>query len=135
MKQYKVVKEFGCAKKGDIFNESTEGYFEMDSTSECVDMYSNRNMCISSNIISTLLGAQFIEELKSETEEETFAQDKLTSISNFINEMKKQYEQDHQNLINEYNEGNLPACVKVEADTVYFNMNKVLTKIEDLINE
>lgn len=135
MKQYKVVKEFGCAKKGDIFNESTEGYFEMDSTSECVDMYSNRNMCVSSNIISTLLGAQFIEELKSETEKETFAQDKLTSISNFINEMKKQYEQDHQNLINEYNEGNLPACVKVEADTVYFNMNKVLTKIEDLINE
>lgn len=135
MKQYKVVKEFGCAKKGDIFNESTEGYFEMDSTSECVDMYSNRNMCVSSDIISTLLDAQFIEELKSETEEETFAQDKLTSISNFINEMKKQYEQDHQNLINEYNEGNLPACVKVEADTVYFNMNKVLTKIEDLINE
>lgn len=135
MKQYKVVKEFGCAKKGDIFNESAEGYFEMDSTSECVDMYSSRNMCVSSNIISTLLDAQFIEELKSETEEETFAQDKLTSISNFINEMKKQYEQDHQNLINEYNEGNLPACVKVEADTVYFNMNKVLTKIEDLINE
>lgn len=135
MKQYKVVKEFGCAKKGDIFNESAEGYFEMDSTSECVDMYSNRNMCVSSNIISTLLGAQFIEELKSETEEKTPTQDKLTSISNFINEMKKQYEQDHQNLINEYNEGNLPACVKVEADTVYFNMNKVLTKIEDLINE
>lgn len=135
MKQYKVVKEFGCAKKGDIFNESTEGYFEMDSTSECVDMYSSRNMCISPDIISTLLGAQFIEEFKSETKEETFAQDKLTSISNFINEMKKQYEQDHQNLINEYNEGNLPACVKVEADTVYFNMNKVLTKIEDLINE
>ena len=135
MKQYKVVKEFGCAKKGDIFNESAEGYFEMDSTSECVDMYSNRNMCVSSNIINTLLNAQFIEELKSETEKETFAQDKLTSISNFINEMKKQYEQDHQNLINEYNEGNLPACVKVEADTVYFNMNKVLTKIEDLINE
>lgn len=135
MKQYKVVKEFGCAKKGDIFNESTEGYFEMDSTSECVDMYSNRNMCVSSDIISTLLDAQFIEEFKSETEEETFAQDKLTSISNFINEMKKQYEQDHQNLINEYNEGNLPACVKVEADTVYFNMNKVLTKIENLINE
>ena len=49
--------------------------------------------------------------------------------------MKKQYEQDHQNLINEYNEGNLPACVKVEADTVYFNMNKILTKIEELINE
>jgi hypothetical protein len=135
MKQYKVVKEFGCAKKGDIFNESAEGYFEMDSTSECVDMYSSRNMCVSSNIISTLLGAQFIEELKSETEEKTPTQDKLTSISNFINEMKKQYEQDHQNLINEYNEGNLPACVKVEADTVYFNMNKVLTKIEDLINE
>lgn len=135
MKQYKVVKEFGCAKKGDIFNESAEGYFEMDSTSECVDMYSSRNMCVSSNIISALLGAQFIEELKSETEEKTHTQDKLTSISNFINEMKKQYEQDHQNLINEYNEGNLPACVKVEADTVYFNMNKVLTKIEDLINE
>lgn len=135
MKQYKVIKEFGCAKKGDIFNETSEGYFEMDSTSECVDVYSNRNMCVSSDIINTLLDAQFIEEFKSETKEETFAQDKLTSISNFINEMKKQYEQDHQNLINKYNEGNLPACVKVEADTVYFNMNKVLTKIEDLINE
>lgn len=135
MKQYKVIKEFGCAKKGDIFYETSEGYFEMDNTSECVDMYSNRNMCISPNIINTLLDAKFVEEFNSETKEEEFAKDKLTSISNFIYEAKEQYKKDHDSLIDEYNEGNLPACVKVEADTVYFNMNKILTKIEELINE
>ena len=135
MKQYKVIKEFGCAKKGDIFYETSEGHFEMDNTSECVDMYSNRNMCISPNIINTLLDAKFVEEFNSETKEEEFAKDKLTSISNSIYEAKEQYKKDHDSLVDEYNEGNLPACVKVEADTVYFNMNKILTKIEELINE
>lgn len=135
MKQYKVIKEFGCAKKGDIFYETSEGHFEMDNTSECVDMYSNRNMCISPNIINTLLDAKFVEEFNSETKEEEFAKDKLTSISNFIYEAKEQYKKDHDSLVDEYNEGNLPACVKVGADTVYFNMNKILTKIEELINE
>ena len=47
----------------------------------------------------------------------------------------EQYENDHNELVEQYNEGEVPQCVKVEADTVYFNMTKVLKHIQGLINE
>lgn len=131
MKQYKVIKDFSSARKGDIFEENEEGIFEMEHRSYCNDVYNSRTMYISSSIASSLSNEGFLEEI----EEKSFAEEKLNSISNFISEMKKQYKEDYNNLIDEYNEGNLPTCVKTEADTVYFNMNKLLTKIEELINE
>lgn len=131
MEKYKVIKEFGCAKKGDVFEKNEEGYFEMDMISECTDMYSSRNMCISPSIVDTLVSDEHLAKIEESSE----AEEKLKSISEYITELVEQYEKDHEDLIAEYNEGSLPACVKVEADTVYFNMNKVLTKIKDLLNE
>jgi hypothetical protein len=34
-----------------------------------------------------------------------------------------------------YNDQEIPTCVKVEADTVYYNLTKVLNTIKDIINE
>ena len=34
MKQYKVIKEFGCAQKGDVLKENEEGLFELSV--ECI---------------------------------------------------------------------------------------------------
>jgi hypothetical protein len=54
---------------------------------------------------------------------------------NFVEEKIEQYTSDHEALTAQYNEGDVPQCVKVEADTVYFNLIKVLNKIKDIINE
>ena len=133
MKQYKVIKEFGCAQKGDILNENEEGIFELVVECNCDDCHCSRSICISSDIADTLALAGYLEEF--EEVKECKAELKLKEISEHIDEMLKQYAEDHDALIEQYNEGELPACIKVEADTVYHNMTKVLKHIQELINE
>ena len=133
MKTYKVIKEFGCAQKGDILHENEEGLFELVVECNCDDCYSSRSICISSDVADTLALASYLEEF--EEAEECAAETKLREISEHINEMLEQYENDHNALIDQYNEGDVPQCVKVEADTVYYNMTKVLKHIQELINE
>ena len=134
MKTYKVIKEFGCAQKGDVLNENKEGLFELVVECDCNDCYSSRFVCISSDIADTLALAGYLEELE-EQEPEHPDTTKLNAVSEHIKELLEQYENDHAELTDQFNEGDVPMCVKVEADTVYFNMTKVLKHIQDLINE
>lgn len=134
MKQYKVIKEFGCAQKGDVLQENEEGLLELTVECDCSDCYSSRSICISSDIADTLALAGYLEEAKEMTTV-SIAEDKLEEVLNFIDEKLEQYEQDHEALTAQYNEGDVPQCVKVEADTVYFNLIKVLNKIKDIIHE
>jgi hypothetical protein len=130
---YKVIKEFGCAQKGDVLHENEEGLFELNVECDCSDCYSSRSICISSDIAATLESAGYLQKF-----EETITmkcEDKLIAVMNFIDEKLEQYTADHEALTAQYNEGDLPQCVKVEADTVYFNLIKVLNKIKEIINE
>lgn len=131
MKQYKVIKEFGCAQKGDVLKENEEGLFELNVECDCDDMYCSRSICISSDIANTLVSAEYLEELE-EVEADCA---KVVKVLEFCNEKIEQYTADHEALIAQYNEGEVPQCVKVEADTVYFNLIKVLNKIKDIVNE
>ena len=129
---YKVIKEFGCAQKGDILNENEEKLFELSVECDCDDCYCSRNVCISSDVADTLAHAGYLEEVVEVT---NTAEIKLEAISKHIDEMLEQYTNDHNMLTKQYEEGDLPQCVMVEADTVYFNMKKVLKHIQGLINE
>lgn len=131
MKQYKVIKEFGCAQKGDVLKENEEGLFELSVECDCADMYCSRSICISADIANTLVSAKFLEEFE-EVDADCV---KVVKVLEFCNEKIEQYTADHETLIAQYNEGEVPQCVKVEADTVYFNLIKVLNKIKDIINE
>ena len=132
MKTYKVIKEFGCAQKGDVLHENEEGLFELNVECDCSDCYSSRSICISSDIADTLATAGYLEEFE---EEVICPIAKLNEISNFVETKIEQYTADHEALTAEYNEGAVPHCVKVEADIVYFNLNKVLNKIKEIIHE
>ena len=131
MKQYKVIKEFGCAQKGDVLKENEEGLFELSVECDCNDMYCSRSICISSDIADTLVSAEYLEEF----EEMETADARILKVLNFCEEKIEQYTADHEALTAQYNEGEVPQCVKVEADTVYFNLIKILNKIKDIINE
>ena len=133
MKQYKVIKEFGCAQKGDVLNENEEGIFELVVECNCDDCHCSRSICISSDIADTLATAGYLEEFEEMIV--SIAEDKLSEVLNFVEEKIEQYTADHEALTEQYNEGDVPQCVKVEADTVYFNLLKVLNKIKDIINE
>lgn len=130
---YKVIKEFGCAQKGDVLHENEEGLFELNVECDCSDCYSSRSICISSDVADTLATAGYLEKIKEIIV--SIAEDKLSEVLNFIEEKIEQYTADHEALTAQYNEGDVPQCVKVEADTVYFNLIKVLNKIKDIINE
>lgn len=130
---YKVIKEFGCAQKGDVLHENEEGLFELNVECDCSDCYSSRSICISSDIAATLALAGYLEEFEEMVV--SIAEDKLSEVLNFVEEKIEQYTADHEALTEQYNEGDVPQCVKVEADTVYFNLLKVLNKIKDIINE
>ena len=130
---YKVIKEFGCAQKGDVLHENEEGLFELNVECDCSDCYSSRSICISSDIATTLALAGYLEEFEEMVV--SIAEDKLSEVLNFVEEKIEQYTADHEALTEQYNEGDVPQCVKVEADTVYFNLFKVLNKIKDIINE
>ena len=132
MKTYKVIKEFGCAQKGDVLQENEEGLFELNVESDCSDCYSSRSICISSDIANTLAIAGYLEEFE---EKVICPIAKLNEVSNFVETKIEQYTEDHEALTAQYNEGDVPPCVKVEADTVYFNLIKVLNKIKEIINE
>lgn len=132
MKTYKVIKEFGCAQKGDVLQENEEGLFELNVESDCSDCYSSRSICISSDIANTLALAGYLEEFE---EKVICPIAKLNEVSNFVETKIEQYTEDHEALTAQYNEGDVPPCVKVEADTVYFNLIKVLNKIKEIINE
>ena len=130
---YKVIKEFGCAQKGDVLHENEEGLFELNVECDCSDCYSSRSICISSDIADTLATAGYLEEFEEMVV--SIAEDKLSEVLNFVEEKIEQYTADHEALTEQYNEGDVPQCVKIEADTVYFNLIKVLNKIKDIINE
>ena len=130
---YKVIKEFGCAQKGDVLHENEEGLFELNVECDCSDCYSSRSICISSDIADTLATAGYLEEFEEMIV--SISEDKLSEVLNFVEEKIEQYTADHEALTAQYNEGDVPQCVKVEADTVYFNLIKVLNKIKEIINE
>lgn len=134
MKMYKVIKEFGCAQKGDVLHENEEGLFELCVECDCSDCYSSRSVCISADVADTLVLAGYLEEI-AEMTSTCISEDKLEEVLNFIEEKIEQYTADHEALEAQYNEGDVPQCVKVEADTVYFNLIKVLNKIKEIINE
>lgn len=129
---YKVIKEFGCAQKGDILNENEEGLFELSVECNCDDCHCSRNVCISSDIADTLAHAGYLEKFEKEV---ICPIAKLNEVLNFVETKIEQYTEDHEALTAQYNEGDLPQCVKVEADTVYFNLIKVLNKIKEIIHE
>ena len=140
MKTYKVIKSFGSAKKGDIFTQvydikhnDTKTY-EMSRTDEHKDGESVTQVLItmSQDIIDELVDKGFMIEVK---EESNNYEQKLNDISEYVDELIDTYENSYQDMLKSFNDGDVQPCVKVEAETVYYNMIKVLNSIKNKINE
>jgi hypothetical protein len=136
--KYKVTKEFGYAKKGDVFTENEDGLFEFTTEDCCEDFHSTARTVVSADIANNLVASGHLVAITEDDSDDTLvnaADEKLNKVNDFIDEKLLQYAKDHDALLGQYQEGELPLCAKVEADTVYFNLNKLLTKIKELINE
>lgn len=131
MKQYKVIKEFACAKKGDVltYNEDSD-LFEFDITSNG----GYRTMFVDEETADEFVEEGFLEVFDNEFKQVSVEEYKLNKVSEMIDEMLDQYEQDGKTVQDKYDKGEIPTCVKVEVDTVHYNITKVLNKIKEVIN-
>lgn len=136
--KYKVVKEFACAKKGDILTWNDDNMmFEFNYK----DDNSERAMFMDEQTCEEYADDGYVIRIENEDEcscddmliEEL--SDKLTKIESTIDDLLTKYEEDHKQMNEAYNDQEIPTCVKVEADTVYYNLTKVLNTIKDIINE
>lgn len=135
MKDYKVIKEFASAQKGDMltYNEDTNLY-EFSMTTENDNEKCSRYICMDEETAEEFVESGNLLVIEDENEELS-AIDKLCALSDLVDTLEAQYKKDHDALVEAYNNQEIPTCVKVEADTVYFNMNQILKKVKEIINE
>lgn len=124
--KYTFRKDFGFFKANDVLTWDEDlNAFTMDVKED----NGFRSAMIDANTAEDL----YEEGLLTKVEPKN---DKINATVEFIDSLLKQYEDDYEEVMQKYKEGKVQPCVKVEAETVYFNLTKVLNKVrEELTNE
>lgn len=112
MLKYKVIKDFGSARKGDVLVNSVEDpqVFTMECSNGDIegDNYSYRSMSISDDIADLYVEEGYLEEVED---------NKSTKVVDLIDNLVDQYDKDYKEVMDKYSEGKVPPCVKLEAET------------------
>ena len=142
MEGYKVIKDFSFAKKGDVFTKVKDlNLWELQKSEVVSDTKTYTLMAFDSSTMEELANKDYViwygEEVEKDNNEDECecCCDKLEKVKEYVNTFIDTYTKDYNELMKYYNEGNVPQCVKVEAETVYHNLNKVLNSIKDLLDE
>lgn len=131
--EYKVVKDFGTLRKGDIIkNDEINGdifTFVEDLSENGTRLY--RYAEFDKEAIDEEVEAGNIILLNDDLGKYDKA---WADTMNLLNTLDNKYKQDYDNLMKEYEEGDVPTCLKVEAETVYENLGKLVNVIRDSLN-
>lgn len=124
--EYTFKKDFGFFKANDVLTWDEDlNAFTMDVKED----NGFRSAMIDANTAEDLYEEGLLTKVKPNI-------DKISATVKFIDSLLKQYEDDYKEVTQKYKEGKVQPCVKVEAETVYFNLTKVLNKIKkELTNE
>lgn len=132
--EYKVIKPFGCAEVDDVFSYNKENEnFIMSSEKTTDNTYSAKSMVISAKVIDNYVKAGLLSPTKEDKIDNN--SDKVKKLYTEIKRLQNKYNQRNKVVEEKYEAGKMPTCQKVEHDTVYFNLMKVLNKFESIINE
>lgn len=139
MEGYKVIKDFSFAEKGDVFTKVEDlNLWELQKSEVVSDTEIYTSMAFDSSTMEELANKDYVIWYGEDTEDEDDCEcccDKLEKVKEYISTLIDTYTKDYNKLMKDYNEGNVQQCVKVEAETVYHNLNKVLNSIKDLLDE
>lgn len=142
MEGYKVIKEFSFAEKGDVFTKVEDlNLWKLQKSETKPEMETYTSMAFDSSTMEELANKDYViwysEEVEKDDNEDECecCCDKLEKVKEYVNTLIDTYTKDYNELMKDYNEGNVQQCVKVEAETVYHNLNKVLNSIKDLLDE
>lgn len=132
--EYKVIKPFGCAEVDDVFSYNKENEnFIMSSEKTTDNTYSAKSMVISAKVIDNYTKAGLLSPTKEDKIDNN--SDKVKKLYTEIKRLQNKHNQRNKVVEEKYEAGKMPTCQKVEHDTVYFNLMKVLNKFESIINE
>lgn len=131
---YKVIKAFNDLEKGDVLNRTEDNTFfiEKESQTEFGDKYFSIEL--SEETAEILENDGYLLGMNDENDEDE-EYSKLEEIKEYIDTLIDTYTNDFNSMMEAYNEGDIQTCVKVEAETVYHNLIKVLNSIKNKINE
>lgn len=139
MEGYKVIKDFSFAEKGDVFTKVEElNLWELQKSEIESESEVHTTIVFDSSTMEELANKDYVIWYSEDTEGENDCEccyDKLEKVKEYVNTLIDTYAKDYNELMQDYNEGNVQQCVKVEAETVYHNLNKVLNSIKDLLDE
>lgn len=125
--EYTFKKDFGFFKANDVLT------WDEDLNAFTMDVKDGNSFR------SAMIDERTVEDLRLEgllVANDEPENDKINTTVEFIDSLLKQYENDYEEVMQKYKEGKIQPCVKVEAETVYFNLTKVLNKVrEELTNE
>jgi hypothetical protein len=138
MEGYKVIKEFSFAEKGDVFTKVEDlNLWELQKSETKPEMETYTSMAFDSSTMDELAKKDYVIWFNEDENDCCVCDccDKLEKVKEYVNTLIDTYTKDYNELIKDYNEGNVQQCVRVEAETVYHNLNKVLNSIKDLLDE
>ena len=125
--QYKFTKDYSFFKAGDILT------WDRDINAFIMDV-ENEN-----GFRAAMLDERTVEDiyeqgfLSTDKDQHNKADETIDKTVELIDTLINKYESDYKEVIDKYSEGEIQPCVKVEAETVYYNLNKVLTKIKNTL--
>lgn len=153
VKEYKVIKDFSVAKVGDFFDatydiDTTEinGYkmvsvWEYDRSDFKVSSDRSMELCVKA--AEWYASEGFLEATVVVEECDCadgrclcsgkIAKDKLAEIETLINDLDAKYEAKIKEVTEAFERAEVPACVKIESDTVHYNLRKLIGAIKDII--
>ena len=120
MSDYKVIKDCGLLKKGDrlFWDESLEAY-TLDESKEGYE----RSIMINDKLTEDLCKEGFLTTVATD---KTVIEDTVEFIDNLVG----QYKDDLLEVQNKFEKGEVQPCVKVESETVLYNLIKLANSIK-----
>ncbi len=120
MSDYKVIKDCGLLKKGDrlFWDESLEAY-TLDESKEGYE----RSIMINDKLAEDLCKEGFLTTVATD---KTVIEDTVEFIDNLVG----QYKDDLLEVQNKFEKGEVQPCVKVESETVLYNLIKLANSIK-----
>ena len=120
MSDYKVIKDCGLLKKGDrlFWDESLEAY-NLDESKEGYE----RSIMINDKLAEDLCKEGFLTTVATD---KTVIEDTVEFIDNLVG----QYKDDLLEVQNKFEKGEVQPCVKVESETVLYNLIKLANSIK-----
>ena len=129
IKQYIVTEPFGGLDKGSIFNWNGKEY-ECIASYENAEYTSHYDITMSQALIEDYVKAGLVSAVNEQDQS-----NKLDKLAKEIEVLENKYEQRNRAVAKKYKAGKLQTCQKVEHDTVYFNLMKLLNRFKEIINE